>query len=696
MGLRLFDYSLKNIPLANDHPYKMSLLQKTIDVISKMRWKAHFFGKGVKPSSVSSNFGFKSSNFAPQNENMKPFERDLVVLINGVCYKRENSDFLSKLNNDCKKISNCQNLIVPADKTSNHYEISKDLYLKLLNDNISKTYRKVDRNVVETINREAKYIAEKHGLSDKMEKLAEKQAFLTIKDHKAGFNIDNPKCRLLNPTKSDVGKVSKIILEKINITIKQKLKVNSWQSTSEVISWFNALADKPRRKFIKFDIEEFYPSISKKVLEDALDWAKNFCDISELDILTIMNARKSILRDPSGDIWVKKDNEDLFDVTMGSFDGAQVCELIGLRILESLNSRFDGDFGLYRDDGLASFANMSGPESERLKKNIISLFKEFGFKIEISCNLQSIDFLDVFFDLRNETFCPYTKPNDQNMYVNVKSNHPHNIIKQIPTMINSRLSKLSSSKQQFDKNKDFFNKKLQDSGYKHDLVFNNIKHVAKNRSRNILWFNPPFNKNVKTNIARQFLNLIDKHFPANNILHKIFNRNTLKVSYGCMPNMKSMISRHNKFILNSEQPINAGCNCRVKADCPLEGKCLTDGVIYQASVTADNKEFIYIGSCSTSFKDRYRDHACSFNNSRYKTKTELSNHVWELKDKNINFELKWKILSRAAPYKNGGSNCNLCLKEKMFILKADRTKVLNNLDLILKCRHKFKFKLKNS
>ena len=130
--------------------------------------------------------------------------------------------------------------------------------------------------------------------------MAEKQAFITIKDHKAGFNIDNPKCRLLNPTKSDVGKVSKNILENINIIIKRKLNVNSWQSTSDVISWFNALSDKARRKFIKFDIEEFYPSISKKVLEDTLNWAKNFCDISELDILTIMHARKSILCDPAG------------------------------------------------------------------------------------------------------------------------------------------------------------------------------------------------------------------------------------------------------------------------------------------------------------------------------------------------------------------------------------------------------------
>ena len=55
----------------------------------------------------------------------------------------------------------------------------------------------------------------------------------------------------------------------------------------------------------------------------------------------------------------------------------------------------------------------------------------------------------------------------------------------------------------------------------------------RNRSRNIIWFNPPFNKNVSTNVAKQFLNLIDEHFPKSNKLHAIFNRNAVKVSYSC-------------------------------------------------------------------------------------------------------------------------------------------------------------------
>ena len=78
--------------------------------------------------------------------------------------------------------------------------------------------------------------------------------------------------------------------------------------------------------------------------------------------------------------------------------------------------------------------------------------------------------------------------------------------------------------------------------------------IRRNRQRNIIWFNPTFNKNVKTNIARNFLCLIDKHFPPKHKLHKIFNRNTVKVSYSCMNIVKSIISKHNTRITGRSNP----------------------------------------------------------------------------------------------------------------------------------------------
>ena len=157
--------------------------------------------------------------------------------------------------------------------------------------------------------------------------------------------------------------------------------------------------------------------------------------------------------------------------------------------------------------------------------------------------------MDVTFNLLDGTYKPYKKPNDQLLYVNTSSNHPPQIIKQLPISISNRLSNNSSNKQVFDMSKGEYEKALRESGYKNaSLVYadkKDIKH-KRNRSRNIIWFNPPFNKNVSTNVVKRFLNLLDPHFPKSNKLHVIFNRHTVKVSYSCTQNMSSMIKSHDR------------------------------------------------------------------------------------------------------------------------------------------------------
>ena len=66
----------------------------------------------------------------------------------------------------------------------------------------------------------------------------------------------------------------------------------------------------------------------------------------------------------------------------------------------------------------------------------------------------------------------------------------------------------------------------------------------------MIWYNPPYSANTKTNIGKIFVNLINKHFPKTNNVHKIFNKNTVKISYSCMSNISSAISGHNKNLLN--------------------------------------------------------------------------------------------------------------------------------------------------
>ena len=104
---------------------------------------------------------------------------------------------------------------------------------------------------------------------------------------------------------------------------------------------------------------------------------------------------------------------------------------------------------------------------------------------------------------------------------------------------------------------------------------------------------------------------MDKHFPPGNPLNKIFNRNSVKMSYRCTPNLSRKMSAHNSNISNPkvEQENQKECNCRKKNECPVENKCLQEGVIYQATVErGDNRTDTYIGLTATAFKDRLRNH----------------------------------------------------------------------------------------
>ena len=143
---------------------------------------------------------------------------------------------------------------------------------------------------------------------------------------------------------------------------------------------------------------------------------------------------------------------------MGSYDGAEVCELVGLFILNDLCNEYGKDnIGLYRDDGLAIFKHTSGPQAERIRKDITRRFKTHGLNITIQTNMKIVNYLDVTFDLTNSTCCPYRKPNDHPQYINTKSNHPPNIIKQIPASISRRISDNSSNEDAFNKAKPVYN-----------------------------------------------------------------------------------------------------------------------------------------------------------------------------------------------------------------------------------------------
>jgi hypothetical protein len=110
--------------------------------------------------------------------------------------------------------------------------------------------------------------------------------------------------------------------------------------------------------------------------------------------------------------WTKKNNTTTFDVTMGSFDGAEVCELVGLFILNTLEKRFGKDVGLYRDDGLVALRTTSGRLADKARKELTTIFESFGLRITAQTNIKCVNFLDLTLDLSNGKYKPYRKPND--------------------------------------------------------------------------------------------------------------------------------------------------------------------------------------------------------------------------------------------------------------------------------------------
>ena len=187
---------------------------------------------------------------------------------------------------------------------------------------------------------------------------------------------------------------------------------------------------------------------------------------------------------------------------MGSYDGAESCELVGAYLLHKIKEKFGStcDFGLYRDDGLR-ISKASPRQTELIKKDLFSIFSKYGLKITVEANKKTVNFLDVTLNLSSGKYKAYTKPGNIPLYVNRKSNHPVRIIENIPKSTNKRLSEISIDEYSFNQAAPVYQKALDDSGYNHHLTFTlnltqSLNSTKRYRHRNIIWYNPPFSKNV--------------------------------------------------------------------------------------------------------------------------------------------------------------------------------------------------------
>ena len=212
-----------------------------------------------------------------------------------------------------------------------------------------------------------------------------------------------------------------------------------------------------------------------------------------------MQSRRTLLFN-NKEPWLKKSGNEEFDVPLGCFDGAEVCELVGVYILHLL--RFvirKGNVGSYRGDGIGILRNSLGPEIERKRKQIIRIFKSCGLNITVKTTLKKVDFFDVRLDLINNTYQPNRKPNSETVYINKHSKYPPNILKELPKAINKRITDISCNQDIFDAAKSTYEQALSKSGFNEELKYNNkdSKEQTRNkekrkRRRKIIWFNLPF------------------------------------------------------------------------------------------------------------------------------------------------------------------------------------------------------------
>ena len=188
---------------------------------------------------------------------------------------------------------------------------------------------------------------------------------------------------------------------------------------------------------------------------------------------------------------------------------------------------------------------------ERIKKDLCSIFSEHSLKITTK---NRVNFLNVTRHLTNGKYVPYTKANIP-LYLHKRSNHPPRSTDNISQSFNNRLSEISYDEDHSSKPHLSIKKPLMTPDINTDSTFqpnlqqsqHNLQALQKRGE-----FSgttpppPPHSKNVAANVGRNVLKIFDEEFPKNIPIHQIFTRNTVKISYSCMSNIKQNIDRQNK------------------------------------------------------------------------------------------------------------------------------------------------------
>ena len=439
-----FGYSMKNIGLPSQKEYLTQLTLSCEKFVRNLRWRANFFlNPSTKPEKET--YDFRSIKAAPKIKELEKLEDSLYDLVRNIKFRKYSNNFQRVLKSDKVKIANEPKVIVPADKSPNFYKLEKTDYEDLLSKQVHKNYKKADENEVNIIKSEHVAIVTDLEIDDRVFATAKSEARVTLKDHKENFR-NKPTTRLINPYKPEVGRISKQMLSKILDKLRDKTGLVQWKNSYSVIDWFKDIPEKDKCKFLVLDVVEYYPSITEKLLKEALDWASNIVEITDQEKEIIIKANKSLLYKDK--VPYKKKASGFFDVTIGGYPGAENSDLVGLFLLSEVR-HLGVSLGAYRDDWLG-YSRLTARQTDIVKKKIQKIFESHGLKIEIQVNKDVVDFLDVTLDIRNCFYQPFTKPNSVPVYVHRQSNHPPSVLQNIPQSVNDRLNRLSSSKEKFD------------------------------------------------------------------------------------------------------------------------------------------------------------------------------------------------------------------------------------------------------
>ena len=364
--------------------------------------------------------------------------------------------------------------------------------------------------------------------------------------------------------------------------------------------------------------------------------------------------------------------------------------------------------GKFRDDGLA-ISWLTARETENATKKLKEIYASHGLKLEVQVNQTVVDYLDITLDLNTGLHAPYMKPNDVKNYIHKMSNHPPAVLKNIPKNINNRLSKLSSNEEIFNNAIPPYQEALVRAGYDHILTFNNnhtnSNNTRKNRkrTRKCIYWNPPFSKNVKTNLIAEFLKIV-RNFPKNNVLAPIINTNKIKASYRTVPNMARHVSRKNGRVLKrTVAPPPPSCKCQRsrKPHCPVPGQCTITNVCYSCKVerTDNHRCESYIGQTSRPIKKRIGEHLGDARRFRPEKPvgSRLSHYIGDLFFNDTPHTLTWAIEAQKKSFSPVENFCMLCNHEKVLILYHSQLATLNlRNELFGWCPHKEKHLLLNT